>query len=181
MRAFARLPGVNITQAKAELEPLFAQTRDTLIPPPIRKDFHLSVRSLRDRETQDVQLTAWILLGSVLAVLLIACANVAGLMMARDEARERELAVRSALGASRGRLIRQSLTEAVLLSLAGAAADFSSRCAHRHSISESSRAGPSHRIVHDIALAGLRSVLRVATCLAYSAYRSPDSTWREVP
>jgi predicted permease len=123
MRAFARLrPGVNITQAKAELEPLFAQTRDTLIPPPIRKDFHLSVRSLRDRETQDVQLTAWILLGSVLAVLLIACANVAGLMMARDEARERELAVRSALGASRGRLIRQSLTEAVLLSLAGAAA-----------------------------------------------------------
>jgi putative ABC transport system permease protein len=86
-----------------------------------RKDIHLSIRSLRDRETQDVQLMAWILLGSVLAVLLIACANVASLMMARGEARERELAVRSALGASRARLIRQTLTEATLLSLAGAA------------------------------------------------------------
>jgi predicted permease len=81
---------------------------------------HLGIRSLRDRETQDMQLTAWILLGSVLAVLLIACANVASLMMARSEARERELAVRSALGASRARLIRQTLTEATLLSLAGA-------------------------------------------------------------
>ena len=121
MRAFARLrTGVSIAQGKAELEPLFTHTRDTLIPAEIRKDFHLGIRSLRDRETQDVRLTAWILLASVMAVLLIACANVAGLMMARAEARERELAVRSALGASRGRLIRQTLTEAALLSFAGA-------------------------------------------------------------
>ena len=123
MRAFALLrSGISIAQAKAELEPLFAHTRDTIIPAQIRKDFHLSVRSLRDRETKDVQLTAWVLLGSVLAVLLIACANVASLMMARGEARERELAVRTALGASRGRLVQQTLTEAALLSFAGAAA-----------------------------------------------------------
>jgi predicted permease len=122
MRAFGRLrPGVSIAQAKAQLEPLFVHTQ-AWVPREIRNDFHLSVRSLRERETQDVRLTAWILLGSVLAVLLIACANVASLMMARGEARERELAVRSALGASRGRLIRQTLTEAALLSIAGAAA-----------------------------------------------------------
>src|ERR1035437_6405706 len=122
MRAFARLkPGVSIAQAKEEMEPLFAHTRDTIVPPGFRKDIHLGIRSLRDRETEDVQLAAWILLGSVLAVLLIACANVASLMMTRGEARERELAVRSALGASRARLIRQTLTEATLLSLAGAA------------------------------------------------------------
>ena len=122
MRTFARLkPGVSIEQARAEMAPLFLHTRDTLIPAEIRKDFHLSIRSVRDRETQDAQLTAWILLGAVLAVLLIACANVASLMMARSEARERELAVRSALGASRGRLIRQTLTEAAMLSLAGTA------------------------------------------------------------
>jgi putative ABC transport system permease protein len=123
MRTFARLrPGISIEQAKAELGPLFNRTRDTVIPASIRKDFHLSVRSLRDRETKDVQSAAWILLGSVLAVLLIACANVASLMMARGEARERELAVRSALGASRGRLVRQTLTEASLLSVVGAVA-----------------------------------------------------------
>ncbi len=123
MRTFARLkPGVSIEQARAEMEPLFDHTRDTFVPPGVRKDIRLSIRSLRDRETQDVQLMAWILLGAVLAVLLIACANVASLMIARGEGRERELAVRSALGASRGRLIRQTLTEAALLSLTGAAA-----------------------------------------------------------
>jgi predicted permease len=122
MRTFARLkPGVSIEQARAEMEPLFDHTRDTFVPAEMRKDFHLSIRSLRERETQDVQLMAWVLFGAVLAVLLIACANVASLMMARGEARERELAVRTALGASRGRLTRQTLTEAALLSTAGTA------------------------------------------------------------
>jgi putative ABC transport system permease protein len=121
MRVFARLkPGVSIAQARAQMEPLFLHTQETFIPAEIRKDFHLSIRSLRDRQTEDVQLVAWVLLGSVLAVLLIACANVASLMMARGAARERELAVRSALGASRSRLVRQTLTEAFLLSMAGA-------------------------------------------------------------
>jgi putative ABC transport system permease protein len=121
MRTFARLkPGVSIEQARAEMEPLFEHTRDTFVPLAARKDVHLSIRSLHDRETQDAQSMAWILFGSVLAMLLIACANVASLMMARGEARQRELAVRSALGASRQRLMRQTLTEAALLSLAGA-------------------------------------------------------------
>ncbi|WP_254061767.1 ABC transporter permease [Granulicella sp. L60] len=123
MRTFARLKsGVSIPQAKAEMEPLFLHTLQTFVPPPLRTGIHLSIRSLRDRETQGVQLAAWVLLCAVLAVLLITCANVAGLMMARSTAREREKAIRSALGASRGQLIRQSLTEALLLSLAGAAA-----------------------------------------------------------
>jgi len=121
-RTFARLkPGVSIQQAEAELQSLFQQTLNQ-IPSEIRHDFHFKVRSLRDRQMQDARLTAWVLLGAVLTVLLIACANVASLLMARGAMRQRELAVRSALGASRARLARQALTESLLLSLAGAIA-----------------------------------------------------------
>ena len=119
-RAFARLkPGVSIQQAEAELQPLFQQALKK-IPSDFRYDFHLKVRSLRDRQMENVRMTAWVLLGAVLAVLLIACANVASLLMARGVMRQRELAVRSALGASRARLARQAFTESILLSLAGA-------------------------------------------------------------
>ena len=119
MRLFARLkPGVSVEQAYAQMQPLF---NDDLkwFPPSAKSETHLSIRTLRDRETQDVRPVAWVLFGFVLAVLLIACANVAGLMMARGAGRQRELAVRAAIGASRGRLIRQALTEALVLSFAG--------------------------------------------------------------
>ena len=119
MRMFARLkPGVSIAQAHAEMQPLF-QSDLSWFPPGASKVMRLSIRSLRDRETQDAQPVAWVLLGFALAVLLIACANVASLMMARGAARRREIAVRTAIGASRSRLVRQALTEALLLSCAG--------------------------------------------------------------
>jgi predicted permease len=122
MWAFARLkPGVSIEQAKAELEPLFEYSL-RLAPAPFRKEVHLQVRTLRDRQVHDVRLAAWVLLGLVTAVLLIACANVTSLLIARGASRERELAVRSALGANRMRLVRQALTESLTLSVAGGVA-----------------------------------------------------------
>jgi len=122
MWAFARLkPGVSVQQANAEMQPLFQHTQQW-IPKEIRQDFHLQIRSVRDRQMQEAYQVAWVLLGAVFAVLLIACANVASLFSARGLARERELALRSALGASRTRLMRQTLTEALLLAIAGAAA-----------------------------------------------------------
>ena len=121
MRVFARLkPGVSVAQAYAEMQPIFDSERK-FFPAAVRNEVRLSIRSLRDRETQEVRPVAWVLFGFVLAVLLIACANVASLMIARGATRQREIAVRAAIGASRARLVRQALTESFLLSFAGGA------------------------------------------------------------
>ena len=120
MYAFARLkPGVTATQAIEQLQPVFNYSLN-LAPARFRSEVHLRVRSVRDRQMQDVRLAAWLVLGAVIAVLLIACTNVASLLLTRAANRERELAVRSALGASRGQLIRQTLIESILLSCFGA-------------------------------------------------------------
>ncbi len=122
LRSYARLQsGVSVPQAAAALQPLFEESRKW-VPAAFRNEVKFSVRPLRDRQIQDVQLASWILLGAVLAVLLIACANVANLLQARGVARRQELAIRMALGATQSRLIRQQLVECLVLALLAGAA-----------------------------------------------------------
>ena len=110
MFGIARLrPGVTVKQAIALLQPLF---RDSLnsAPPRFRNEVHLRVRPLRDFQVHDARLTAWVLLGAVLAVLFISGANVSGLLLARASERQAEFAIRQSLGASRFRLFCQMIT-----------------------------------------------------------------------
>src|SRR5262249_58645872 len=100
--AFARLkPGVTLEQAAAAIEPLFQQMLMT-VPPQFRKEVHLRIRSLRDRQVHDAELAAWILFAAVALVLTMACANVGGLLLARSAHRQRQIPIRRALGASKG-------------------------------------------------------------------------------
>jgi predicted permease len=119
MFAFARLkPGVTIEHAVEQLRPELDYAMKQ-VPSRFRSEVHLRVRSVRDRQMENARQSAWVLLGAVVAVLLIACANVASLLLTRAATRERELALRSAMGASRPRLIRQALVESLLLSMFG--------------------------------------------------------------
>ncbi len=120
--AFALLkPGVTPEQAKTRLNPLFEYSLRSA-PAPFRKEVHYTVRPLRDRQFHDVHRAAWILLGLVMAVLLIASANVASLMTARRAGCQHEIAVRTALGASRIRLLQGALLESFILSATGVVA-----------------------------------------------------------
>jgi putative ABC transport system permease protein len=112
-------PGVTLAGATTEMNGIRAQLR--LEHPADYEAGAVSVVSMREALTGHVRTALFVLLGAVGFVLLIACANVANLLLARAVARERELSLRAALGAGRGRIARQLLTESLMLSAGGAA------------------------------------------------------------
>jgi putative ABC transport system permease protein len=113
-------PGATLDSAKANMLVAGEQFR-AANPKWMDKNESVAVISLRDALVGDVRLALLILVGAVGFVLLIACANVANLLLARAAGRQREIAIRTAIGASRAHLIRQLLTESMLLSIIGGA------------------------------------------------------------
>ncbi|HTS78280.1 MAG TPA: ABC transporter permease [Bryobacteraceae bacterium] len=147
LRVFGRLKqGASLAQARADMNAIGADLSRRY---PEDKDFALTLTTFLEREVGEVRYSLWIFAAAVGCLLLIACSNVASLLLARGAVRVKEMAVRAAVGASRGALAMQLLVESVILALVGGALGFPIAVAGvRAFVAVDARALPRAREIH---------------------------------
>jgi putative ABC transport system permease protein len=159
-------PGVTLEQAQAEMNTIGARLEQTYAA---NKDEGILVNPLMSEVVGSIKPALLFLLGAVGLVLLIACANIAGLLLAQYAARSKEIAIRAALGAARIRLVRQFLLEGVLISLFGAAAGI---CLAIFGVNVMLQFIPDHiprlnQVQVDLPVLGFTLLLSLLTCLTF--------------
>jgi putative ABC transport system permease protein len=169
INVMARLkPGVTLEKADAELNAIALRSKP--LYPTWKQDWSVTVIPLQEQLVQGIKPALLVLLGAVGLVLLIACTNVANLLLAKASARQKEMAIRTALGASRGRIVHQLLTESVLLSLLGAGLGiflaFWSVSGLRHVLNSMS-AARAHEVTLDAGVLAFALVVSVLTGLGF--------------
>jgi predicted permease len=175
-------PGVTAAQAQAETETIAAQLQREH---PERNTFEGFVAPLADYVNGKMRLAIWVLAGAVAAVMLIVCANLSNLLLARTAARQKEIAIRMALGAGRARLVAQMLTEGIVLSCSGAvlglvvATAGTRALAHLDAVSV-----PLLASVHiDVTALAFTLALAIATGLVFGlapAFNAPEAALHDV-
>jgi predicted permease len=158
-------PGVSLDSARAYVNTLALQAREEAQ----LNEFHPRMTTLREHVSGEHRRAMLVLGGAVILVMLIVCANLSNLLLARDSSREKEIAIRAALGASRARLVQQALTESLILSVSGAvlglllALGGTSLLAHQDAIKI-----PLRELIRvDAAALGFTSVVAVLTGLVF--------------
>jgi predicted permease len=169
LRVLGRVkPGISMEQVRAELDALAQRSKP--LYPTWKQDWGATVIPLQEQLVQGIKPALVVLLGAVGLVLLIGCTNVANLLLAKASARQKEMAIRAALGASRVRIVRQLLSESVLLSLLGAALGlflaFWSVSGLRHVLG-SMNIARAHEVALDGGVLGFALVVSVITGLGF--------------
>jgi len=176
LRAIGRLaPGATVEQAQQELDAITTRLAETY--PDTNNGWFTALQPLRDSIVGDVRPTLLLLMGAVGILVLIACTNVANLLLARGLARRRELAVRAALGAGRTRLVRQLITESLLLAAAGGALGLAAATSlMRWLLAGSAAQLAPEGLGIDLRVLGFAVLLSLATGIAFGALPSLRAT-----